>query len=128
MKKIHEIGIEIKNQKEQNNKNWDNKEKYYKVEVGNLFDVRKSWTIEHCISQDKFMGKGIAFSFVHRFPNLRRTLKSLHLGETQIVNYQGNEKRKIANIVTKNISGINRKPMILRWLLRTVLHRPKITT
>ena len=81
LNKRADIETETNYQKDINNSlGNNNRQNYFKEEIGNLFNVGKLWTLGHCISQDKFMRKGIAFSFTQRYPRLRRILKNLEIG------------------------------------------------
>ena len=67
--------------------------------IGNLFDAKEENSLGHCISSDAAMSKGIAKTFVSKYPPLKTLRKTrLKIGTAVPVLISG---RFIYNLVTK---------------------------
>lgn len=72
----------------------------FKIEVGDLFELKNTHLLVHCISKDCALGAGIASTFRKHYPDLARDL-SIYIRKTGTNRRCLVFNKKVANLITK---------------------------
>ena len=72
----------------------------FKIEVGDLFELKDTHLLVHCISRDCALGAGIASTFKKYYPDLASDL-SIYIKQTNTDRRCLIFKGKVANLITK---------------------------
>lgn len=72
----------------------------FKIERGDLFELKGEYLLVHCISKDCALGAGIASTFRKHYPNLARDL-SIYIKKTNTTRRCLIFNGEVANLITK---------------------------